>query len=255
MFFSEPPPSPWDVHFRVLGIPVRIHPWFWVAAIVLVGQGLMDAKNVQQIALILLPWTAAFLIGILVHELGHAFAMRAYGRTPRITLYGFGGLTSSGYEGLYVSRGFTTLGQILISAAGPAAGFLSAAVVMLVYWFAGGEVDFTLGGRYGLSIGISAIGPPVVWQFVGGLLVISVYWGLVNLLPVYPLDGGQIARELLLKLNPRNGIYQSLVLSVIVAGGLAVIGLVLWRDVFVAMLFGFLAYSSYTALVAYRGRS
>ena len=28
------------------------------------------------------------------------------------------------------------------------------------------------------------------------MLWVNIYWGLVNLLPVYPLDGGQIAREL-----------------------------------------------------------
>ena len=36
----------------------------------------------------------------------------------------------------------------------------------------------------------------------------------MNLLPVYPLDGGQIARELFTLGNPRNGIIQSLQLSV-----------------------------------------
>jgi len=44
------------------------------------------------------------------------------------------------------------------------------------------------------------------------LLFINVLWGIVNLLPVYPLDGGQIAREVLVAVNPRAGIQQSLML-------------------------------------------
>ncbi len=47
-----------------------------------------------------------------------------------------------------------------------------------------------------------------------------------NLLPVYPLDGGQIAREILLKFSPAYGIRQSLVLSMSVAVVLAVVGAV-----------------------------
>ena len=46
------------------------------------------------------------------------------------------------------------------------------------------------------------------------LLFINIFWGLVNLLPVYPLDGGQIAREVLGLVNPADGLRQSLWLSV-----------------------------------------
>jgi membrane-associated protease RseP (regulator of RpoE activity) len=90
-----------------------------------------------------------------------------------------------------------------------------------------------------------------LWWFVESLLFISVFWGLINLLPIYPLDGGQIAREVLLALSPRQGIRQSLVLSAVVAGGLAVVGLVLWRDWLVTLFFGYLAYTSYLTLQNY----
>jgi Zn-dependent protease len=119
----------------------------------------------------------------------------------------------------------------------------------------GYAVDFTFGGVQGLSIDVAQMGSVTMWRFVSYLLYISVFWGLINLLPIYPLDGGQIARELLMKANPRQGIRQSLLLSVVAAGGLAVVGLVLWRSWFVALLFGYLAYSSYVALQAYQRRS
>ena len=38
-------------------------------------------------------------------------------------------------------------------------------------------------------------------------------WGLINLLPIYPLDGGQISRELFTLRESANGIIQSLQLS------------------------------------------
>ena len=67
---------------------------------------------------------------------------------------------------------------------------------------------------------------------------------MVNLLPVYPLDGGQIAREILLRLNLRDGIRQSLLLSIVAAVGMA--ALAASRELyFAALLFGYLAYSSY----------
>ena len=43
-------------------------------------------------------------------------------------------------------------------------------------------------------------------------------WGLLNLLPIYPLDGGQIAQQIFVLTNPQDAIRQSLILSVIVGG-------------------------------------
>ena len=66
-------------------------------------------------------------------------------------------------------------------------------------------------------------------------------------------DGGQIAREVLLTFNPRDGIRQSLWLSIVAAVGMAVFGLS--REMyFTAIFFAYLAYSSYIMLEAYRGQ-
>ncbi|MGD0882088.1 MAG: hypothetical protein ABSB09_11025, partial [Acidimicrobiales bacterium] len=76
------------------------------------------------------------------------------------------------------------------------------------------------------------------------------------LLPIYPLDGGQIAREVLVQSHPREGIRASLCLSIAAAVAMAVIGLTQWhRDLFVVAMFGYLAYSSYMTLQAYNGRN
>jgi len=77
--------------------------------------------------------------------------------------------------------------------------------------------------------------------------------GLVNLLPVYPLDGGQIAREIFTAFNAQEGIRNSLTLSIFTGGGVALYA-IMHREWFIAIMFGLLAYSSYTTLQAYSGR-
>ena len=114
MLLGEPPRTQADLNFSLLGIPVRVHPLFWLVALLL-GRNLGDAGSV-------LSWIVAVFLSILIHELGHAAVMRAYGFHPWITLYGFGGLASYDHGNAYRSKGSQPLGQILICLAGPAAG-------------------------------------------------------------------------------------------------------------------------------------
>ena len=55
----------------------------------------------------------------------------------------------------------------------------------------------------------------------------------------------------MLRLHPREGIRQSLILSIIAAIAMAVFGWQQWQHWYVAFFFGFLAYSNFTALQAY----
>jgi len=247
VLLGEPPLSRYDLSFSLFRIPVRIHPLFWLVA-VLLGARRADLRG-------LLVWIVALFVGILFHELGHALATRAYGFRSWITLYGMGGITSCNQTQAYGSRGLRSLDNILISAAGPVAGFFLAAAVVGVVLATGHEVGYKLGAPFGIMVfPIEVIGSDVVTLFVADLLFICVAWGVINLLPIYPLDGGQIAREVLLVVNPRDGIRQSLMLSVITAGLLAVIGLVQLGSILMAMLFGYLAYTSFATLQAYSGR-
>ena len=89
------------------------HPLFWFMAL-LFGAGLGSITQT-------LVWIVIVFISILVHELGHTFAMRRYGQDAMIVLYLGGGLAipTSGRWG-YNSR--TANEQIIISLAGPFAG-------------------------------------------------------------------------------------------------------------------------------------
>ena len=117
MLIGEPPRTPYDLNFSLLGIPVRVHPFFWLVALML-NYRLGDVASV-------LTWIAAVFLAILVHELGHASVMRAYGFRPWITLYGFGGLASYDQGQAYRSKGSGPLGQVLICSGGSGSGLSS----------------------------------------------------------------------------------------------------------------------------------
>ncbi len=240
MLIGEPARTQADINFSLFGFRVRVHPFFWLIALVLGMGGRGKADPVETVL-----WMVVMFVSIVVHELGHAFAIRKYGGDCWITLYGFGGLASSNW----VDR--TPRQQILVSAAGPAAGFLLAALVLAGVHLAGHNVRFVpdvVPVRFDLFANQHLT--LLVWY----LLVINILWGFLNLLPIYPLDGGQIAREILVQQNPGRGVIQSLWLSVFTGGCLAIFGLVYADSFFMAIMFGLLAYSSYTTIQAYTGR-
>ncbi len=248
MLLGEPERTQGDLRFALFGIPVRVHPFFWLVAVFL-------GANIIHGPLDLVTWVAAVFTSILVHELGHALVIRAYGFRPWITLYGLGGLASYNRNEAYSTRANGPLGQILISAAGPGAALLLTALILAALYATGHRVVAGFGPPYGIFVGFSTIeNSPAVDQYVRWLVTISIAWSLLNLLPVYPLDGGQIAREVLLVANPREGIRQSLWLSIFTAAGLCAVAAGMWRDWFLALLFGYFAYASYMTLQAYEGR-
>ena len=244
MLAAEPPRTPWDLNFALFGIPVRVHPMFWLVAILL---GMNSPTAVE-----LSTWVVAVFLSILVHELGHAVAARSYGYDPWITLYTMGGLTSFGTSA-YRSRNAGSLGQILICLAGPAAGFALAAVLYFALRLAQIDVELTLGWPHLVRIHVAELHRfAALSDFIRQMFFANILWGLVNLLPVYPLDGGQIAREVLTKINPFEGERWSLVVSFTTACLVALVAFVALEDwqsrVFTAAFFAYLAYWSYALL-------
>jgi stage IV sporulation protein FB len=257
---GEPPPTQADLHFRAFGVPVRVHPWFWIVSLFLGLGGGGPADPMQTVL-----WVAVVFVSILVHELGHAFLQTRFGGHPHITLYSFGGLASCD------DCDRSPRSQILISLAGPVTGFLFAAAIVLLVRAAGHRIAFLpslhgddwspLAARGFTSaveqplLLISAFFEPfasrLLNHLIADLLQINILWGVINLFPIYPLDGGRVARELFTLGNPRRGIIQSLWLSVGAAAFLAAWGLS--RDsIYTAIMFGYLAYGSYQTLRAYQ---
>ena len=247
MFASEPPPSQGDLHFSLLGFPVRIHPFFWLMTIMLV----LGRKDIPPVVFI--TWVVAVVLCILLHELGHALVMRAYGYEASIVLYSFGGLAIPRGR-RYGFRNPGPWGQILISLAGPASGFILAAVLALGLHYLGRYHIFFMEESWRDVVPL--VFPPISNQVLGLLVYhvfyICVWWGLINLLPVYPLDGGQVALQVFTLVHPQDAMRNSLILSVIVGGLVCFAAFVQLNDWFLGVLFVWLTYSNFSALQSMR---
>src|SRR5688572_5303220 len=181
--FQVPPPTRFDLNFSIAGIRVRVHPMFWLIAILL-GSSSFNLFNV-------LLWIFVVFVSILVHELGHAFAFRRFGQDSYIILHFAGGLTvpeSSPWGNSYAQVSLTPNQNIFISLAGPFAGFLLVPLVIVTGILLGGTPIFSL------LLGFIPV-PSVILPYEMGALdrlfsafiFINIFWGLVNLLPVFPL--------------------------------------------------------------------
>ncbi|MBI3861878.1 MAG: site-2 protease family protein [Planctomycetia bacterium] len=187
-------PTPFDLRFSLFGIPVRVHPFFWLFSAIL-GWG--DGHDLK----LTLLWVACVFVSILIHELGHALTALAYGWPPHIVLYSFGG-----YASFTPSWGYTTARSVIVLFAGPGAGFILYVIVyVLEKLLVQQQVELS---KYAI-------------ETFHNMEFINLWWGLVNLLPVYPLDGGQICRALATHWRPRAGVDLSLKVSLAVGIGMA----------------------------------
>jgi Zn-dependent protease len=200
----------------------------------------------------LLIWVPVVFVSILFHEMGHALAMRRFGQPSNVVLHVAGGLTVPepvGWGRSWASIALRPSQEILISLAGPVAGFLLAGLVLAGVLAAGGSIIMTR--LFGVIPYPSVLLPTSSWivnLVVLDMLWVNFFWGLINLMPVFPLDGGNVARQLFVKADPLNGTRKSLWLSVIAGGIVAIAGLILFRSIYVALLFGFLAFQSYQTI-------
>ena len=243
--FQSPPPTRFDLNFSIAGIPIRVHPMFWLLAAFL-GSGSGDFAQI-------LIWVFIVFFSILIHELGHAFAFRRYGQDSYIVLHFMGGLTipdSVRWGNDRVNVSLSPNQQIFISLAGPFAGFIFASLVIGGVIFLGGSivVNFLLGFIPVPQLASLPFGNTALRIFIAMLLWVNVFWGLINLLPVFPLDGGQVARNVLIQYDPWDGARKSLWVSVITGGLVAIAAWVFLNSIYMAILFGMLAFQSYQAL-------
>lgn len=244
LLFQPPQPTRYDLRFSIAGIPVTVHPLFWLIALLLGSTG----------DILLVPiWVGVIFVSILVHELGHALAFRRYGQRSQIILHFAGGLTVP--EPVYWGSGSANVSltpnqHIFVSLAGPGAGFLLAGLVIAVVTALGGSVITTwLFGFIPLPLNaLLPFGGQLLAVLVTMLLWVNIFWGLINLVPVFPLDGGHVSRYVLLQADPVGGVRKSLWLSVIAGALVAVAGFIFFRSLFMSLMFGLLAFQSYQAL-------
>ena len=206
MLLGEPQTSAYDWRFQVFGFPVRVSWLFWAVSAAL-GYGhamsLQGAYRGMQVNLgaILAIWVIVTFISILVHELGHGLAFRFFGIRCDIVLYHMGGLAIPGAGMIWGRNGRRTQlshrDQIIISGAGPAIQLLLGAFVGIVAILCGIYVpEFNWLADY-LRLDVGTPRNPFACAFVRFMVTSSIWWAMINLLPIYPLDGGHIAQHLI----------------------------------------------------------
>jgi stage IV sporulation protein FB len=219
-------PTPYDLYFPLFGIPVRVTPWFWLGG-VLTGYPFLQSRQLD----LLLIWIGCLFVSILIHEMGHAVAGRMFGWPSDVMLYHFGGVTR-----FYHQEGLTTGRSVAVSFAGPWAGFLLYGMV--------------LGAEF-LILRTPGLLHRRVLYALYFLEYINLYWGLVNLLPVLPLDGGHISEALLGNYRPRDGLLWCLRIGTAV-GGLAAALFFSMHQQFAGILFALLAIDNFQRLEQHR---
>ncbi|MFG0265841.1 MAG: site-2 protease family protein [Rhodopirellula sp. JB055] len=257
MLLQQPQESPYDVHFQLFGFPIRIAWTFWLGAVVF-GFYLVDGFDRMEgspgrLPLLLL-WALCMLVSILIHELGHAFAFRHYGIESSLVLYHFGGLAVprsthnyGGFASSFSAPRLSPAAELWIALAGPMAQLASAAVLVGAVKLMGHNVKAFAAMPYPLnsipgvlegtdidSLGMFALVTFYVWP--------SVMWAVLNLIPVFPLDGGRIMRSLVMMGGGRTDTW--LWISMIVGGACALYGFQS-QQLFLGILFLSLAVGNY----------
>ena len=160
------------VRFELFGIPVGVHFTFLFMAVL--GLGVYEGVE-------LVYWTLAAFVAILLHELGHALTARRFGASAiSITLFALGGVTT------HRPSSSVSHGQLfLVSAAGSAVGIVSGLVFVGL-------------GRAGLFESV----PRVIDVFIVSFVYVALVWGVLNWVPIVPLDGGHMVLHLAAIFNP-----------------------------------------------------
>jgi stage IV sporulation protein FB len=182
-FLAEPRQVKLDWRFTLFGAPVRVHPSFWLAAFLIHPRAILWENAV---------WIAVVLVSLLAHEFGHWVVVRRTRGQARFVLHGFGELAVM-EPGGSVSNHWKE--QVRLHLAGPAANLALAGAAALAAHLSGVPLQ---ADKAFLNVPLLSAGPASYGAVVlGNLLFFNLIWAAVNLLPVFPLDGGRMMRAVL----------------------------------------------------------
>ncbi len=215
--------KPIGLRFNV-GVPVNIH-WSFLAVPLLL---LWSGQRPWEYSL---AFAGVLLVSVLVHELGHAAAFGAFGRKSSIIVYAPFALTISEDE-----RPLRDLPAVVVALAGPFAGVI---LGLLALW----------GQRTGMGENheLTAV-------LISDTILVSLGYGLLNLVPLLPLDGGQVMQRIVWRVDPDRRETTPHLVSIVIA---AICAGIVWRlDLaspgILYVFIGFLAMINFTQLRAAR---
>jgi len=195
-------------------IPIHIHPFFWLLILMI---GWINTNTLPGT----LIWALVILISIVMHEFGHALTANAFGQEAEISLVGMGGVTTR--QGSNISR----WKEFLIVFNGPFVGILLFFALFQLKPFFSGWNPYV---RYGLEVGIQ----------------VNLFWTLLNLLPIIPLDGGHLLRIFLEGVFGFKGVKIAIVISLLFAAGVGIY-FIISQQLFMGAIFFMFGFESYRA--------
>lgn len=167
-----------------------------------------------------LLWIPVLFLSVLVHELAHAGMIALFGfGSSQIILTGMGGVTIN-------QRRARPWQNMLISVAGPVSSF---ALAFACLW----AMD-----RVGI-VQTDAMLRALVPLLAGA----NLFWGLFNLIPVPPLDGGHATRDFFrMFLSERSAFVVSIWIAIVVGSAVAIYMLAWRKEPILALFIGWFVY-------------
>ena len=202
---EKPLDNPINWSFRVgrlWAIDIRVHIAFVICAVVLFWMELPEKESLVQPSLVTMltdafgTYVMLFFI-VLVHEFGHCFGARyCGGDADEILLWPLGGLA-------YVNPPHQARAHMLTAAAGPTVNIILCAICSAVLTVWSGRLGAVPWNPLHPTLPVeSSFLPTTAQSWVLRFYGISYFLLLVNLLPIYPFDGGRMLQAWLW---PRKG--------------------------------------------------
>lgn len=154
-----------SLRFTLFGIPVSIEAFSWILLALLGGAfRISSSADVPPVLLFMV----AGMICLIFHEMGHALVGRKLmGGNPYVVIGGLGGVT------VHPAMSATRWRYFFMVLAGPLAGLLPGIIALPLMMFYNGDNE-------------------MVSMFFHWLLWVSIIWTILNLLPIFPLDGNKL---------------------------------------------------------------
>lgn len=195
-------------------IPIVISPLFWGLALLI---GWMNTATIPGT----LIWTMIILGSVLIHEYGHALTALAFGQQARIELVALGGVTKREGDSRKLWKEF------LITLNGPLAGLCLSGIAWIGYQL------------------LLKAHPASLLTYVAMVtFYVNLFWTILNLLPVQPLDGGKLLSIVLESIFGLKGTKIARFISFLLAASMGVLFLIM-QEFFIGALFLLFSFENY----------
>ncbi|OGL95923.1 hypothetical protein A2348_04255 [Candidatus Uhrbacteria bacterium RIFOXYB12_FULL_58_10] len=201
-----------NAELRLAGFPITVRP----SVLLLIAAIGWTVVSSGQSLWLLACYVSTLFASVLLHELGHAFALRFVGvRGQTVTLHGLGGQVE--WDGSV--EPLTNVEHLFVSLAGPVSGLMVGMLALAAIPFASDAF---------------------VLNVLGQAVLLNVCMNVGNMMPALPLDGGQALLSCINAVTPRGwklGAYLVVYLGSVV-GSMLLFAAYFWGNVFLLLIGG-----------------